>query len=96
MKTYTLTTRAYGKERGDTVSLDPEDSGVRLNVAAGILTEAKASTITPEAMTCPLCRDDLDMKRPPRFESAFDLWEHYDHKHEGFAKPDWQPNTEEE
>ena len=95
MKTYTLTTRAYGKERGDTVSLDPEDSGVRLNVAAGILTEAKASTLEPAVMTCPICRDDLEMKRPHKLSSDQELHDHYQDKHAGFAVPAWQPDTEE-
>jgi hypothetical protein len=95
VKTYTLTTRAYGLERGDTIKLDENDSGVRLNVAAGILTEDKKADAGPEVMTCPLCRDDLEMKRPPKLSSDQELADHYQDKHAGFAVPAWQPDSEE-
>lgn len=95
MKTYTLTVRAYGKEPGDTVSVDPNDRGVQINVAAGVLTEQKPSQAEPVQMTCPLCRDDLDMKRPHKLSSDQELHDHYQDKHAGFAVPAWQPDTEE-
>lgn len=95
MKTYTLTVPAYGKDPGDTVSLDPNASDVRLNVAAGVLTETNPKDAAATVMTCPLCRDDLEMKRPPKLSSDQELHAHYQEKHAAFATPAWQPDTEE-
>lgn len=94
MKTYTLTTKAYGEDAGATVELNPDDPLVRLNVAAGILVEGKAPEVGPEKMTCPLCRDDLDMKRPPKLDNPDELAQHYEDKHPGFAVPAWSADTE--
>ena len=41
MKTYTVTVPAYGKQPGESVSVDPNDTLVQLNVAAGVLVEGK-------------------------------------------------------
>ena len=95
MKTYTVTVPAYGKQPGESVDLDPNDTMVALNVTAGVLVEGKDATTVAPTMTCPLCRDDLDMKRPPKLSSDQELQAHYQDKHAGFATPAWQPDTEE-
>ena len=95
MKTYTVTVPAYGKQPGESVSVDPNDTLVQLNVAAGVLVEGKGVTVLAPQMTCPLCRDDLEMKRPPKLSSDQELHDHYQDKHAGFAVPAWQPDSEE-
>lgn len=94
MKTYTLTSPAYGHERGDTVSLDPTDPLVTMNVDAGVLVEGKDAKVEPVKMTCPIC--DEHMQRPPKMDDAEALAAHYEDKHAGFVVPAWQPDKEDE
>jgi hypothetical protein len=95
MKVYTLTQPAYGKQPGDTIRLNQDDVLVRLNVENGVLVEgAREADAEPPRMTCPLCSDDLEMKRPPKFESPDELEEHYAAKHQGFAVPAWSADNE--
>ena len=94
MRTYTLTHPAYGKQPGDQVRLDPNNPLVKLNVENGILSEDKPAEVDAPQMTCPLCRDDLEMKRPPKFESPDELEQHYADKHSGFAVPAWSADND--
>lgn len=94
MRTYTLTTPAYGQPAGTSLALDQNDPLVKLNVESGVLVEGKNQDVEPEQMVCPICEEN--MKRPPRFDSAAALSDHYQEKHAGFVVPDWQPNTDEE
>jgi hypothetical protein len=93
MTTYTLTVPAYGKQAGETITLQPDDALVRLNIAAGVLVEGKAAKADAEKMTCPLCAEDLEMKRPPKFDSAGELEQHYADKHPAFVVPAWSADT---
>lgn len=94
MTTYTLTVRAYGKQPGDEIDLNADDSLVRLNVVAGVLVEGKVQKVDAQKMTCPLCAEDLEMKRPPKFESVAELEEHYADKHPAFVVPAWSADTD--
>lgn len=94
MRTYTLTQSAYGQPAGTSVALQEDDPLVKLNVEAGVLVPGKDQSVTPEEMTCPICKET--MKRPPRFDSAEALSDHYADKHAGFVVPAWQADTEEE
>ncbi len=93
MKTYTLTQPAYGKQPGETIRLHPEDPLVVLNVENGVLSEEAVKDEPAPRMTCPLCADDLEMKRPPKFESQEELEQHYADKHPAFAVPAWSADN---
>ena len=77
---------AYGVAGGETVSLDPNDPSVRLNIAAGILTPAEDAK--PGRMTCPICQ--TTHKRPAKLGSPSELAAHYAEQHQGFATPEWR------
>jgi hypothetical protein len=94
MRTYTLTRPAYGKDSGATISLQPDDPLVALNVQSGILVEGKTDAAEAEKMTCPICKET--MKRPTKLDNADDLAAHYEDKHAGFVVPTWQADTEED
>lgn len=93
MTTYTVITRAYDTEPGGTVDLDPDDPGVALNVAAGVIVEGEPSAADEPRMTCPICAET--MKRPHRFSSPDEIAEHYAAKHPAYAVPDWSADTSE-
>jgi hypothetical protein len=83
MRTYTLTTLAYGGDAGDEVSLDETDPLVQLNVANGVLVAGKTKAQT---MTCPIC--EATVKKPD------DLAKHYADKHAAYAVPGWVADDE--
>jgi len=92
MTVYTLTSPAYGLERGDTVTLNAADPLVQMNVDNGVLVEGKDQKTEPAKMTCPICGET--MQRPPKFSDPPSLEAHYEEKHAGFVVPDWQPDEE--
>lgn len=86
---YILNQKAYGKEAGETVDLNPEDPNVALNITAGVLTVDPDAP--PEKMTCPACNDH--MKRPPKLAGPDELHAHYEDKHPGLVTPPWSADN---
>lgn len=82
---------AYGAKPGETVTLDPGDPGVQVNIAAGVLTPSGKAP--EQRMTCPSCAEQ-GMKRPPKFDTADGLREHYAEKHPALVVPDWKEEGE--
>ena len=89
MKTFTVvgSQPAYQVMPGNTVELDEADPMVALNVAAGVLAEGDHRP-PPPRVACPACVEH-GMKRPPRFDTADALAEHYAEKHPALVIPEW-------
>lgn len=79
---------AYGVQPGETVTLDASEPGVRVNVAAGVITLVKGQP--DPKMTCPACKEAGTPKRPPNFASSEELAAHYGEKHPALVAPEWE------